>query len=197
MKTTAFVIGNGLSRKPIDLKILKKFGSIYGCNALYREFSPDHLIAVDTKMIKEINDTSYQLTNSVWSNRNSTTVKIKNLNIFDHKLGWSSGPSALHLASSHNFKKIFIIGFDFRGAGVNEEFLNNVYADTPNYRKSTQKFTYYGNWIRQTANIINSNPLIKYTRVIVDKGGFVPSELEKYSNLTHITVDKFKEKFDC
>ena len=57
--TTAFIIGNGTSRKSIDLHQLKKNSppgsKIYGCNALYREFEPDYLVAVDSKMIAEIN----------------------------------------------------------------------------------------------------------------------------------------------
>ena len=39
----AFVLGNGLSRKPIDPHLLKQHGRIYGCNALYRTFAPDYL----------------------------------------------------------------------------------------------------------------------------------------------------------
>ena len=50
----AFVIGNGTSRKPIDLNQLKTFGKIYACNAVYREMNPDYLVAVDSKMITEI-----------------------------------------------------------------------------------------------------------------------------------------------
>ena len=50
----SFVLGNGKSRLNFDFNHLKRFGKIYGCNALYREFEPDYLIAVDPKMIFEI-----------------------------------------------------------------------------------------------------------------------------------------------
>ena len=43
--TTAFVLGNGVSRKEIDLESLRKWGKTYGCNALYRDFAPDVLVA--------------------------------------------------------------------------------------------------------------------------------------------------------
>ena len=36
-----FAIGNGESRKSIDLNELRPHGIIYGCNALYRDFQPD------------------------------------------------------------------------------------------------------------------------------------------------------------
>ena len=50
----AFVIGNGLSRVGFDLNTLRGKGTIYGCNALYRDFMPDVLIATDDKIREEI-----------------------------------------------------------------------------------------------------------------------------------------------
>ena len=49
-----FCIGNGESRKGFDLEQLRPHGKIYGCNALYRDFMPDVLIATDDKMREEI-----------------------------------------------------------------------------------------------------------------------------------------------
>ena len=46
----AYVIGNGPSRKGFDLKKLEATGQTYGCNALYRDFMPDFIFSVDTKM---------------------------------------------------------------------------------------------------------------------------------------------------
>ena len=63
--TRAFVLGNGRSRLNLNPLLLKNHGTIYGCNALYREFNPDYLIAVDPKMIIEICEKGYQLDHSV------------------------------------------------------------------------------------------------------------------------------------
>jgi hypothetical protein len=57
--TTAFCIGNGESRKGFDLNTLKPHGKIYGCNALYREFTPDVLVAVDPGISHEIYQSGY------------------------------------------------------------------------------------------------------------------------------------------
>ena len=43
----AFVIGNGQSRSHFNLNTLRGKGTIYGCNALYRDFMPDVLVATD------------------------------------------------------------------------------------------------------------------------------------------------------
>ena len=49
-----FCIGNGESRKGFNLETLRKHGTIYGCNALYRDFMPDVLTAVDQGIMHEI-----------------------------------------------------------------------------------------------------------------------------------------------
>ena len=61
----AFVLGNGTSRKDIPLEPLRSHGAIYGCNALYRSFDSDYLIAVDAKMVLEICQSNYQLKHQV------------------------------------------------------------------------------------------------------------------------------------
>ncbi len=195
-KTVAFVLGNGISRKPIRPIDLKPYGQIFGCNALYREFRPDYLIAVDVKMIKEITTAGYHLTNEVWTNPNKYTREIPNLKLFQPNLGWSSGPSALHLASDQGYKEIYILGFDYQGLGKNKELVNNVYAGTFNYKNENDRATYFGNWTRQTSTCIKNNSKVKYIRVIENTSSFIPDVLIGLANLTHITVEKFKEKFN-
>jgi hypothetical protein len=58
MTTTnpAVIIGNGVTRRGIDLERFRKIGPIFGCNAIYREFSPDFLIAFDEKISVEIDN---------------------------------------------------------------------------------------------------------------------------------------------
>ena len=55
-KKRVFLIGNGLSRKEFDLTPLKKYGKVYGCNAIWRDELDkiDVLTAVDNGVIHEI-----------------------------------------------------------------------------------------------------------------------------------------------
>jgi hypothetical protein len=191
LNTTAFVVGNGTSRKNIDLHNLKSYGKIYGCNALYREFEPDYLIAVDTKMILEINKAGYQHTHEVWTNRNKAFNNFNNFNFFSTSKGWSSGPTALHLASDHDHGDIYILGFDYQGLG---QYVNNIYSGTFNYKKTTDKATYFGNWLKQTVTTIQKFPKKRYIRVI-QKDSFIPKEFAKLSNLEHIYIEEFNEQF--
>ena len=185
----SFVLGNGKSRLAINPKELVGYGKIYGCNALYREFEPDYLVAVDPKMIFEIEANGYQLTHSVWTNDNDRYKKFKGFNYFNPVLGWSSGPTALHLAAKHKppTNEIYILGFDF--TGING-LLNNVYADTQNYRQSQELATYHGNWEKQTEQVIIDNPHIKFYRV-VEESFYDPNW--NYFNFRHLSYENFRK----
>jgi hypothetical protein len=189
----AFVLGNGTSRQKINHHKLKEHGTVYGCNGLYREFVPDHLVAVDTKMIIEIAETGYHAKHSVWSNRNKLTEKHHDVKIMEPNKGWSSGPTALLLASQHEHKQIFILGFDYVGIGKDKERVNNIYAGTRNYKKLEDRATYYGNWQRQTMMCINQYPRTKYYRVLETAEDYIPDHLKDLSNLSHITIDDFNK----
>ena len=188
-----FVLGNGTSRQTIQPEELKSHGKIYGCNALYRTFKPDYLIAVDVKMVLEINKSRYQLNNEVWTNSNKSFHNVSGLNYFHPNKGWSSGPTALWLAAEHGYKNIFILGFDYKGLN-NGSQLNNIYADTMNYKKSSDSATYFGNWLRQTINLLKSYPNTTFYRVITSDN-YVPDELNKFTNMKHVFIEDFKEMF--
>tara|TARA_Y100000385_G_scaffold187296_1_gene193596 strand:- start:526 stop:1335 length:810 start_codon:yes stop_codon:yes gene_type:complete len=192
-KKVAFVLGNGTSRASIDPESLLGKGTIYGCNALFRTFSPHYLIAVDTKMIKEISTAGYQLKNSVWTNPNKYTREISGLNLFSPNLGWSSGPTALNFASLNGAETIYILGFDYRGLGKKNELVNNLYSGTVNYKQQHDRATYFGNWQRQTSMVIKRNPRTRYIRVVEKAEYFVPENLIGLENLEHQTIFKFKQ----
>jgi len=192
-KNTAFVLGNGTSRAPINPEDLRPYGTIYGCNALYRSFEPDYLIAVDTKMILEINKSGYQRKHEVWTNPNKAYQKMSGFNFFQPSKGWSSGPTALWLASQHYYETIYILGFDYRGLEEGKRF-NNIYADTMNYKKSQDGATFFGNWLRQTKSVIQEYKNINFVRVIAPDN-YQPEELNKFSNFSTITVENFQKIF--
>jgi len=198
MSNTAFVLGNGESRKDIKIADLKKHGTVFGCNAVYRTEEPDYLIAVDAKMILEIAETDYPKTHEVWSNYNSQYAKSENaknhVKWFQPSLGWSSGPTALKMAADKKFTTIYILGFDYQGHprnGVKNSFyFNNVFKDTRNYKKSKDESTYYGNWMNQTKRVLTDYPHIQFFRV-VPPNAFKPHDLEFNKNFKHLDIDEF------
>ena len=136
-------------------------------------------------MLVEIVESGYHLTHEVWTNPNKQNSHLTGLKYLNPRLGWSSGPTALKFATSHNPHEIFIFGFDYVGDGG---LVNNVYADTLNYKKSTENATYYGNWENQTHHIIKENQHIKFFRVV---GDTFYSPKWKYTNFKNINYTEF------
>ena len=75
-----FCVGNGESRRNVNLEVLRKFGKIYGCNAMYRDFTPDVLVAVDQGIIHEIYQSGYAYAHECYF-RNWYIQDSKNFNL--------------------------------------------------------------------------------------------------------------------
>ncbi len=188
----AFVLGNGTSRRSLNHNSLLDKGIVYACNAMYREFEPHYLIAVDVKMVNEIVASGYNKTHAVWTNPNKGISTKHHLNLFNPHKGWSSGPTALWFASEQGHRDIYIFGFDFQGL---QGRFNNMYADTYNYKKTSDTATFHGNWLSQTERTIKDFRHTQYYRVI-NPGDFVPDQLGiQIKNIKHITYDDFNSRF--
>ena len=203
MSTPTFVLGNGESRRGIEINDLKERGTVYACNGVYRTHRPNWLIAVDPKMMLEIAESDYVVNNKVYSNYNVQYQKQQKL--MDHvtwsqpSLGWSSGPTALRLACEHGNKDIYILGFDYQGHSEEKNKqrfrFNNVFKDSRNYKKSNDEATFYGNWMNQTKRVLKDFPDVKFHRLIT-KQGFKPKDLTWYENLDHVVIDDFLARFN-
>lgn len=191
---TAFVLGNGVSRLRLNHNQLPTLGTVYACNAIYREFEPDFLVAVDVKMVNEIVASGWHRTHQVWTNPNKGINDKKHINFFSPHKGWSSGPTALGFSVERGHKEVYIFGFDYQG---NQGRFNNIYADTYNYKKSTDVATYHGNWLSQTERVIREWKNVNFYRVVEDSG-FIPDRLENIPNLKHISYEDFGKIYpDC
>ena len=200
MSSIAFVLGNGESRRGIEINDLMEKGTVFACNAVYRTHRPHFLIAGDPKMILEIAETDYMLHNKVWSNFNAQYNKhpkiLDHCNWFKPSLGWSSGPTALRMDCEHGFKEIYILGFDYQGHKDGKRFkLNNMFGDSRNYKKRNEEATFYGNWMNQTKRCLQDFKDVRFHRVI-PTGWFQPKDIEWAGNIDHPTTEEFLSKFD-
>ena len=53
------MIGNGQSRRGLDIDELKQHGMVYGCNGIYRDFTPDVLCVLDAGVCLEAVEFGY------------------------------------------------------------------------------------------------------------------------------------------
>ena len=161
---TAIVLGNGQSRRGIELAHLRRLGSVYGCNALYRDFRPDVLVATDRPISTEIQSTGYARNHRFYTRRPLPQTGALSLPRNYH--GFSSGPAAVGLAAIDGHDSIYLLGFDM-GPSASGGF-NNMYADTEFYKKSIDGPTFTGNWVRQLVTIARDFPKATFIRVMGD-----------------------------
>jgi len=159
--TIGFVLGNGESRFPLDLDAIHTHGPVFGCNALYRDFTPTLLVSVDRLMVKEILDSGYQ-GHVIYRQRGDKRphqLHSTHESTFYEDTGWSAGPTALYLMCLRypNIKRIYLIGFDLADDGETDDpaLLNNIYKDTENYRRSTDHATPDRQWVNQLAHVFH------------------------------------------
>lgn len=180
---TAFILGNGKSRLGLDLQSLKSAGKVFGCNALFRDFSPDVLVSTDPGITKEIEESGYPSTNEFFTRKpghaNSKVIPKNN--------GYSSGPVATTIAALEGFDKIYLLGFDLIGIQGKH---NNVYSGTPNYKEVNSNETYYGNWISQILNISKDFKHQTFIRV-GSVNQHLPDKWSNRDNIKHRTIDEF------
>lgn len=186
--TTAFVLGNGRSRQSIDLDVLKHHGPVYGCNALYREFVPDVLVATDLPIATAIQESGYAQKHRFYTRRPLPNLGAQK--ICKEYMGFSSGPNAVGLACIDGHTRIYMLGFDLGTA--NGKF-NNLYADTDFYKKSSAPPTFSGNWIRQITQICNKYSTRQFIRVQGPESAPVYDLVEKAPNIKFMEISEFKD----
>lgn len=188
---TAFVIGNGISRNGVALDNLKKQGPVYGCNALYRDFTPDVLVATDKPIATHIESIGYPLNNKFYTRRPAPDSGA--LTVPKVYYGFSSGPIAVALAAQEKFRKIYLLGFDM--GPTSDNTFNNLYADSEFYKTTGSYPTYTGNWIKQIQKICNDFPETKFVRV-VGKTTARMTELDGIKNMVHLPLEQFIEQLN-
>ena len=156
----AIILGNGESRANLDLNLLKKHGKIYGANALYREFTPDVLVAVDTSMIKEIMDSGYHKHHTFYPRK--IPVNYNDIPLIPEYRGWSSGTTCANLAILDGAKTLYFIGFDLIGSNGKH---NNIYKGTFNYRSADDVPTIHQNWEKQLHTLMIENQEVSFIRI--------------------------------
>jgi hypothetical protein len=187
------VIGNGESRKDIDIDLLE--GPKVGCNAIMRDYTVDYLVCVDKRMVQEaldrkVNEHSLVYTRSDWYHR----FKAKRVRTvpdlpyagsdrWDEPFQWGSGPYAVLLGAKYTkIKHVSLVGFDLHSK---TKTVNNVYKDTPNYDSADKRAVDPRYWIHQIGMVFRCYPKITFT--IYQEDGW---ELPKAWNYPNVQVDK-------
>lgn len=166
----ALVIGNGESRRFVDLEQYRETHTLIGCNAIHRDVIVDHLICCDRRMAAEatanpltkdtliyVRDRWFHFFRKIQKNKNIRQLpdlpyqgKLKQ----DQPDHWGSGGYAVLLAASLGFDEIELIGFDLYGMG---QSVNNIYKGTENYSRPDSQPVDPSYWIYQIGQVFRYN----------------------------------------
>jgi hypothetical protein len=182
----AFVLGNGVSRRHIEVNTLLKLGTVYGCNALYRTHTPHVLVATDQLISKSIQESGYAQQNKFYTRRPVEGMGANR--VPQQYFGFSSGPIATGIAAGDGHKNIYMLGFDM-GPAINGRF-NNVYAGTEFYKLQDSTPTFTGNWVKQIITVTKDFPSQQFIRVFGDTTAVIP-ELQSISNMKYMPIADF------
>ena len=189
--TTAFVLGNGISRQAVSLPALQERGSVYGCNAIYREFVPDVLIATDRPIATAIQESGYSAQHRFYTRRPLPGLGAHP--VPKPYFGFSSGPIATGLAAIDGNTCIYLLGFDMGPSETNT--INNLYAGTEFYRKASSPPTYTGNWIKQLLQIMQEHKLVQFIRIRGPTTAVI-SQFDTIRNLDHVDLATFIDRIN-
>jgi hypothetical protein len=190
MSDVAIIIGNGASRKEIDLNTLVGKGTIYGCNALYRDFDGwDYLVAIDDRMIDEIKTTEKRLPGKAIFPPEEERYESREYSPQMRRS--NAGMNAMMEAIRNGATTLYCLGFDFILAGANATI--NVYNGTVNYEAHTQAGLMEANYhrVQYLDWFVQKHPNVKFVFVIPDDSQVKP--MEGY-NILGMRISKFKEK---
>ena len=188
---TAFVLGNGVSRSPINPNQLIQLCPVYGCNALYRTFTPTVLVATDQPISTAIQKSGYAQNNRFYTRRPDPASGAQR--VPQQYFGFSSGPIAIALAALDGHSRIYLLGFDM-GPTTTGRF-NNMYSDTEFYKTSQSTPTYSGNWVKQVATVARDFPDFAFIRVHGDTTAEI-ADFAKVKNLHRLAFTDFVDRIN-
>ena len=201
----ALVVGNGESRKNINLTTWQSHYTIIGCNAIHRDYKVDHLICCDRRMADEavknpnientqiyVRDNWYHYFRKILKNKNVCHLppipKIGELKR-DQPDHWGSGCYAVLLAAHLGFETVDLLGFDLY---PNNEKVNNIYKNTTNYAKAGSQAVDYSYWVYQISQIFIHYPNIKFN-IFNTSDWITPQDWQRlnvnFKNIAQLEVD--------
>lgn len=173
-KVKATVIGNGTSRAGISLESLD--GVVFGCNALYRVYEPDYLVAIDTAIVNEIRasdfpkekfieppeDEKWEPVELHWKASNGPFWKPQ-------RPRSNAGMNAILEAIKMGFNDLYMYGYDFLIVD-DAQATSNMFEGTSCYGPETRaNINDTRNRFNYLFYILQKNPTVNFTFLFPDE----------------------------
>ncbi len=190
ISNTAIVIGNGINRLGFNLQEFKKPSGLlgartvqtYGCNALYRDFTPDFLVALGNNgIVDEIADCGYTNEHIVYSSAIHLLEFPGKFYLIPYDVYADAGTTAAYIAAFDEHKKIYLLGFD----GQEPDWNNNVYAGTAGYDPKDLHIDHH-EWINNRKQLFDVYNDVDWVWVTPKGTNLIPEPLKHCLNFRQI-----------
>ena len=194
VSTQAIAIGNGESRQGFDLVHIANhkggpFGAdrlqSYGCNALYRDFTPDFLIAVGNTIVDEIAESGYCENHIVYANGKHVINNPGKFYLVPQNVSYDAGALAVYMACFDGHQKIFLLGYDgYDGS----QLTNNIYKNTNGYAVEEQNESF---WNLSLLSVIRTYHDVEFVSVMPSRDWYLANEFKSLLNFRQIDFRDF------
>ena len=193
----AVAIGNGPSRLGFDISHLKKYSGLlgaktvqtYGCNALYRDFTPDFLVATGNNgIVLELAASNYVNDNIVYTNNIHLLEHPGKFYLIPYDPYADAGTTAAYIAAFDGHTKIYLLGHDGHDTpGYN----SNIYAGTRGYDDILNFEIENQKWIDNRVQLFNVYNDVDFVWVTQCGRSTIPENLKWVQNFRQIDFRQF------
>lgn len=178
--TQAIAIANGPSRADFDLThIANHKGGLlgvnklqsYGCNNIYKDFTPDFLVAVDADTVNELATSGYTNDNIVYVHGEHILAHPGKFYLIPQNLAFDAGALAVYMACFDGHSKVYLLGYD-------------SYTETDEHK--TQEF-----FIKALTAIVTTYTEVDFVRVMPVGTYSLATELSSLPNFRQIDFRDF------
>lgn len=192
----AVVFGNAPSRNDFNVsQILNHRGGLlaskafqsYGCNAFYREYKPNFLVAINNRMVDEIAASGYADDNIVYTSSINMLAHPGKFYLIPYDPYLDAGTTAAYIACFDGHKKIYMIGFDGQDS---QGYNSNIYAGTDNY-DSKDSYVSDQKWKANFRNLARTYNDVEFIFVHKNKNHSYPQTWRDLVNVRSIDSRTF------
>lgn len=191
----AHVIGNGFTRKKMDLSLLhgqkggsggvQSVGQSYGSNMLFTEFNPTFLICINPEICRLIVKSGYSKKNIVLSNPKNIMEHPGEFHLYPYYKSRGAGALCAALACADGHKDVYLLGFDFYEPIEKQHIypeMDKSYKRIENVDATNQKLE------EHLLEVMTTYDEVNFIRVVTNKKQSVPESFKWLKNYEQVEL---------
>lgn len=201
LSNKAVIFGNGVQRLSFDAdKVINHRSGLlgvdtlqsYGCNAFYRNYTPDFMVVTNRLIAKEMVDCDYVKNKIIYTRVDITLEFPKKFYLIPNDPYADAGATAIYLAAFDGHKRIYLLGFDGQDT---PNYNNNIYAGTNGY-PDRHTNVLDDKWVTNQLHVFNTYNDVDFVYVSEAGRNTIPESWRYCTNLRQISYSQWITEAD-